>query len=367
MKTLNNEVLLIQNSIRTVLSFRLPLIKFLISKGYNVRILAPNDCQSSTDDLEKIGCAVITLKPYGNFLQFTKFIFQFNFHAYREIRRCTYTYCFFLSTFFMLYVPVNIFSRRVTVSVEGLGSLFLLDSFKSSLLKTIFKLSNVQKFFCNNDEKATLGSKNDFVTNGIGINLNEFYLPVEKDFSNIEILYVGRLVQDKGINDVIKAFELIDSRGLNIKLNIVGDLYPNNPSSLSENDLSIYKKKFGGKINFVGYTKDVKYWYHKSHILLLPSKREGFPVCVMEASACGLPSIVYDVPGCVDAVSKGENGLICKSGNIESLSENLLLLADQSVLKGMFEKCNAYAIENFDSTKKIQDFISHSRLVAATE
>ena len=141
-------------------------------------------------------------------------------------------------------------------------------------------------------------------------------------------VFVGRIVSDKGINELIKAFSELQAAGNNeltgIKLLLVGglesDLDPLNPETLVE----INQNR---DIISVGFQQDVRPFFAISDALVFPSYREGFPNVVMQAGAMGLPSIVSDINGCNEIIVEGENGLIIPSKNVEKLKEKMLTLA----------------------------------------
>ena len=147
-------------------------------------------------------------------------------------------------------------------------------------------------------------------------------------------VFVGRIVSDKGINELIKAFSELQTAENNeltgIKLLLVGglesDLDPLNPETLAE----INQNK---DIISAGFQQDVRPFFAISDALAFPSYREGFPNVVMQAGAMGLPSIVSDINGCNEIIVEGENGLIIPSKNVEKLKEKMLTLARDKNLK----------------------------------
>lgn len=120
-------------------------------------------------------------------------------------------------------------------------------------------------------------------------------------------IFVGRLVKDKGINEMISAFELLQKENSSVKLLLVGDY---------ENDLDPLNSKTVESINTnesilaVGFKNDVRPYLAIANVLVFPSYREGFPNVVMQAGAMGLPSIVSDINGCNEIIIEQENGLI---------------------------------------------------------
>ena len=133
----------------------------------------------------------------------------------------------------------------------------------------------------------------------------------KKDFV---FIFVGRLVGDKGINELIDAFARF--KDSNVKLLLVGGLESNLDPLKSETIHEIDKNK---NIISVGFQKDVRPYFAISHCLVFPSYREGFPNVVLQAGAMGLPSIVSNINGCNEIIQEGINGSIIPSKDRESL------------------------------------------------
>ena len=160
-------------------------------------------------------------------------------------------------------------------------------------------------------------------------------------------VFVGRIVSDKGINELIKAFSELqaveNNELMGIKLLLVGglenDLDPLNPETLAE----INQNK---DIISVGFQQDVRPFFAISDALAFPSYREGFPNVVMQAGAMGLPSIVSDINGCNEIIVEGENGLIIPPKNVEKLKEKMLTLAKDKNLYTKLKGNSRRMIEN---------------------
>ena len=120
-------------------------------------------------------------------------------------------------------------------------------------------------------------------------------------------IFVGRLVGDKGINELVSCFDRLSKDSKNVKLLLVGGL---------ETDLDPLQKvtldtmRTNKQILSVGFQKDVRPYLVLSDCLVFPSYREGFPNVVMQAGAMSLPSIVSDINGCNEIIIEGENGVI---------------------------------------------------------
>lgn len=139
--------------------------------------------------------------------------------------------------------------------------------------------------------------------------------------SDFVFVFVGRLVGDKGINELVTAFSklLVSSSGVeNPKLLLVGPFETELDPLLPET-LKIIETN--ANIISVGFQKDVRPYFAISDCLTFPSYREGFPNVVMQAGAMGLPSIVSDINGCNEIVVEGENGTIIPVKNVEAIQK----------------------------------------------
>lgn len=132
--------------------------------------------------------------------------------------------------------------------------------------------------------------------------------------NNFVFVFVGRLVGDKGINELIKAFSHLDIQ--NTKLLLVGPLETDLDPLKSETLKEIQTNK---NVISVGFQKDVRPYFAISNVLVFPSYREGFPNVVIQAGAMELPSIVSDINGCNEIIIESENGTIIPVKNAEAI------------------------------------------------
>ena len=213
------------------------------------------------------------------------------------------------------------------------------------ILQNNFTQSNKLKIIANGSSNGidTTFFSPDQVTELERVTLRE-KLNIQPD--DFVFVFVGRIVSDKGINELIKAFselQTVENKPAGIKLLLVGglenDLDPLNPETLAE----INQNK---DIISVGFQQDVRSFFAIADALVFPSYREGFPNVVMQAGAMGLPSIVSDINGCNEIIIEGENGLIIPSKNVEKLKEKMLTLAKDKNLYTKLKGNSRRMIEN---------------------
>ena len=136
-------------------------------------------------------------------------------------------------------------------------------------------------------------------------------------------VFVGRLVGDKGINELIEAFSQLTIP--NSKLLLVGHLESDLDPLLSE---TVKEIETNPNIISVGFQKDVRPYFTISDCLVFPSYREGFPNVVMQAGAMGLPSIVSNINGCNEIIIEGENGTIIPVKDSEAIKSAMLKMIE---------------------------------------
>lgn len=128
--------------------------------------------------------------------------------------------------------------------------------------------------------------------------------------------FVGRMVKDKGVNELVQAFTRLYDENPDIRLLLVGPFEKKLDPVLPETmELILHHQA----IIFVGGQQDVRPYFAASDALVFPSYREGFPNVVMQAGAMDLPSVVTDINGCNEIIINGKNGVIIPPKDVEAL------------------------------------------------
>ncbi|KAB1155842.1 glycosyltransferase family 4 protein [Flavobacterium luteum] len=142
-------------------------------------------------------------------------------------------------------------------------------------------------------------------------------------------VFVGRLVRDKGINEMVLAFELLQKENAKIKLLLVGD-YENDLDPLSSTTVNSINTN--NSILAVGFKNDVRPYFAIANTLVFPSYREGFPNVVMQAGAMNLPCIVSNINGCNEIIIEKENGFIIPVKNDLAIFEAMKKILSNTLL-----------------------------------
>lgn len=158
--------------------------------------------------------------------------------------------------------------------------------------------------------------------------------------------FVGRIVRDKGINELVSAFVRLHEKYPQVRLLLVGPFEKKLDPVLPETEKAIQNHP---AIRFMGFQPDVRPFLVASGTLVLPSYREGFPNVVLQAGAMGLPSIVTDINGCNEIIIPNENGVIIPSKDEEALyraMENFLLHPEE--IQRMAKKARSMIASRYD-------------------
>lgn len=227
----------------------------------------------------------------------------------------------------------------------------------------------VKEGFCSPEKLKVLGKGS---SNGIDTShFNRDQIAMEKQEQlqltlgiqpeDFVFIFVGRLVSDKGINELVQAFKNIQRNDAttpnptprlprpaphNLKLLLVGPLESDLDALLPETLKEIEKN---GSIITAGYQDDVRPYFALAHALVFPSYREGFPNVVLQAGAMELPSIVSNINGCNEIIKEGENGLIIPVKNTSELQNAMRkLLTDQPLYDHLKKNARARIVQNYE-------------------
>ena len=183
---------------------------------------------------------------------------------------------------------------------------------------------------------------------GIDANYWEPTLPSATDEESpdaLRFVFVGRLVPDKGINELIQAFLQLLTRYPSCTLTLVGWFEQETP--LPEQTLQAIKNT--PSIHFIDRQDDVRPFYQQADCLVFPSYREGFPNVVLEAGAMGLPSIVTDINGSREIILNGQNGLIIPPHDAQLLLQAMRYMVEHpDERKQMMEAARRLIVNRFE-------------------
>ena len=199
---------------------------------------------------------------------------------------------------------------------------------KEIILKNNFTVKNKLKIIGN-------GSSNGIDTNYFNPDLiskeqNQILrsnLKIQK--TDFVFIFIGRIVGDKGINELVEAFNLFSKETSKTKLLLVGN-FEDELDPISKSSKNIISNN--DKIILAGYQNDVRPYFSISDVLIFPSYREGLPNVVLQAGAMGLPSIVSNINGCNEIIENNTNGLVIKVKCIDAIYDAMIKITSDKIL-----------------------------------
>ncbi len=252
-----------------------------------------------------------------------------------------------------LLAMIASFFARVPIRVHNIVGMPLMEAKgnKKRLLKLIEKLTyafstnlfcnsfGLQKYVNRNLTKKEVkviangsinGVNTEFFKDSFSISQKESFrekLNIKKD--DFVFIFIGRVVKDKGINELVEAFSILKKSHKSLKLLIVGD-FEEHLNAISQKSMDLMMSD--SDIIRIDFQKDIRPYLSISHIFILPSYREGLPNSLIEAGSFGLPLVATNINGCNEIIIDRENGILVEKKNLYSLVNVLLELIEDKNL-----------------------------------
>lgn len=348
---MRQRVVLVSNTGWNILNFRMNLARALIERGYDVHAVGTPDGSD-----RGIRAAGVTWHDWGLTRRSINPLSELDAmrsldRVYRKLRP-DLVHHFTVKP--VLYGTTVARMRKIPAVVNSVTGLphFLLSQSTSGVrgvargaaLKWYsWALSggDVCPMFQNQDDLAVISAANQQVrrqavsTRGSGVDLSRFRIVAEEPAApgELVITFVGRLIKEKGIFEFVEAARTVLSEVQRpVRFVVCGDVDSGNRSAVPAAILNEWKSVPG--LEFLGHVDDVKRVLLQSHLVVLPSYREGTPRALLEAAACGIPIIATDVPGCREVVVDQENGLLVPPSDSAALASAMIeLIGDWSRMR----------------------------------
>lgn len=332
-------VLILVNHDVVIYNFRLELVERLMADGYKVHISSPTG--EHTQDLINLGVHFheITIDRHG-----MNPISELNLlNAYKRlIKKINPVVVLTYTVKCNVYGGIAARSAHVPfiANITGLGTTVNSGGIKKEIVLVLYKigLKRAQKVFFQNEENKNFFIKNNlisvpyFVLPGSGVNLKthcfESY-PEESD--QLVFTTIGRIMKDKGIDELIEAAKVIKQKYSNVIFRLIGffdDDYEEKIRKAVEDRVIIY----------IGQQRNIHPWIKESHAIIHPSYHEGMSNVLLEAASTGRPVLASDIAGCREAFDEGVSGLRFKPKNSKSIVQTvehfINLPYEQKILMG---------------------------------
>ena len=313
------KILMVGNNSGGMYKFRIDLIRAMLEK-YTVTVLSPRDVfvQETIDQ----GCGFIETPLDRRGINPIKDLRLF--FLYRKILRSekpdlviTYTikpdvYC---------GLACRMKKLRYAANITGLGTAFEKAGFIRSLVTFLYKIALKRAdtvFFENADNRDTfvaqkiVEEKKIKVLNGAGVDTEQFRYAEYPDGDTTKFIYIGRIMEEKGIRELTAAVQRLVNEGFRTELHIVGTF-----DGMREEEILPFCEE--GWLYYHGLQEDVRPFLERSHCLVLPSWHEGMANTNLEAASMGRPVITSNIHGCLEAVEDGVSGFLCEKQNAGKL------------------------------------------------
>ena len=334
MPTAARRVVLAANSSWNIVNFRTGLIRRLKAEGYVPIVLAPYDPAGDARirdlevewivvDIERSG-----LNPFSDFALLLKYR-----RILKRLRPCAYLGFTIKPN---IYGSIAARGLRIPViaNISGLGTAFIRRGPLLALVSGLYRFALRRAalvFFQNPDDRALFIERRLVQPDkarllpGSGVDLQRF-APGPLPEGPVTFLFIGRILGDKGVRELVKAAQSLLQQGLEVRVQLLGPTDEGNRTSIMRAELERWMSD--GVIEYLGETDDVRPFIEKATAVVLPSYREGLPRSLLEAGAMGRPLIATDVPGCREVVEDGVNGMLCAVRDSASLAQSMKRFAE---------------------------------------
>lgn len=328
MSNTKRQIAIISNTSWSIFNFRYGLIKALLKNNISVLVIAPEDEHSFK--LRELGCdfEAIQLKNYS-VNPIWDLYYAYQLHSILKKRKVDFLISYTIKPNIYGSMICRYLSIPILPIVTGLGHLFTQFSWKTRIAKWLYRFSlkrAAKVWFLNREDRDSfvryniLKAQNTFILPSEGIN-TEFFR--KNQFAGrsagFTFLFAGRLMEEKGIYEYVKAARIVKEQRPDINFLILGFLGDGYPHAISRREIDQWEKE--GIIQYEGATSDIKKYLEKVDGVVLPSYyREGVPRILLEAASMEIPIITTDNVGCREVIRHGENGFVCKSKDQDSLA-----------------------------------------------
>ena len=361
------KVIINLNSAWAAYNFRVTLAKEIRSQNIEVVFLIPDDGNYFNKISKEFKCVEIkidpqSINPFKDFVYLLKLYLNF-LHEKPDL---------ILSFSIKANIFGNLAARALKIpvinNINGLGTTFIRKNLLTAIVKKLYKISlaSSQMVFLQNSHDLLLFKELKFIKEnfyslvpGSGVNILKFAKKnVSRAHKEFTFLFLGRIIRDKGVEEIIGSIKLLRSLNFNFRFNFVGEVDSKNRTSISRNQVEEWEKS--NLITFYPMTDDVRKHINMCDCLVLPSYREGLPRVILEAFSMEKTVIASRVPGCIDIVSHNIDGFICEPYSVDDLANqmiNMLNLKPKDIEK-MGKKGREKILKFYDEKIVLKKYIS---------
>lgn len=364
----------------TMESFVIESMENLRDNGYDVTIVCSMSAEFKAQYREKFKCVDMPMERgidiLNAFHSIIKYYALFSHHKFDIVQYATPNASLYASiAAFLAHVPIRLYCQWGIryVGFRGWKRWFFkaLEKITCALSTQIRPASHKNMAFAHG-EGLYSKKKSSVIGDGgtIGVDLNTFDYRKKDEWKNeilkmypvlkgkVVIGFVGRIVQDKGVNELLSAFKGIAAIRDDIVLIMIGD---------KEDQYGSIEQKMldwahdSQEVIFTGFHKDVYKYLSTVDVFVLPSYREGFSMVIQQAQALAIPIITTDIPGPSEVIEPGVTGILVKKKDKRDLAKAILHLVEKPQLRLQFGASGLRRTKNYFSRERMLGLILDDR------
>lgn len=356
------KLLILSNSTSGLYDFRNELISLLIKNDYSVTAYNPEE--DKAEELEKLGCRTVTLSMDRRSINPLKdLVLAGRYFKVIKAEKPDLIMTYTIKPNIYGGLMARLCGIKYAANITGLGSAFEKDSLVRRIASALYKkaLKRVKVVFFENTgdreyfvNEGIIDRDRTVVLSGAGVNLDRFgYLEYPEDRGSFNFLFVGRIMREKGVDELFEAVKKLRSEGYDLKLSVLGYYEENYEDAINSGTKE-------GWLSYYGYQPDVRPFIAESHCFVLPSWHEGMANTNLECASSGRPVITSNIPGCMEAVTDGETGFLCEVKNTDSLTDAMrrMMKLSNAERAAMGRAGRSHMAECFDKNDVINKTLS---------
>jgi len=358
------KILVFTNSVSGLYGFRKELLAEL-TKNHDLTVYSPLEGTFAIEKLEQMGCRLVNVKmerrgmnPFRDAILLRRIFLAVKSEKPNLV--ITYT----IKPNIYGGIACRLLNTDYAANITGLGTAFEKQNIVNKIVVFLynFALKKAKVVFFENSEnqhlfidKKIIRREQARLLNGAGVNLEQYeVLQYPENDGKIKFLFMGRVMAEKGVNELFNAMRMLKRDGINCSLDMLGDFEEDYEQKIKEAEAE-------GWLRYHGYQTDVRPYISGCDCFVLPSYHEGMANTNLECASSGRPVITSDIPGCKEAVIDGVSGLLCAPKSAESLYGAMKRMADMNVEdRKAMGLCGRKHMEKvFSKQKVVKDTLGH--------
>lgn len=319
------KIIVVFNSIQFLLKFKLKFVNDLSFK-HDIYLLLPYNQQPINDLNKNITIYTTPLNSRGR-NPFKDALYVYNIIKLVKIIRPNLIMSFTIKPNIYSGIVSKIYRIHHIMTISGLGSAYHSNKIPKWLYFYFYSLAIGKRTIAMYEneyiDQVFKANRLRFietkVINGSGVDLDNFEIQIYPESKPIRFLYIGRLMNEKGIRELLLATMSLLNQNYDFELHLVGEVTSEISGFISKTKTEV----IGDKIKFIGYVNDVSSVIKDSHVIVHPSYHEGMANALLEGAACGRPLLASNIPGCREIVEHNVNGFLFEARNQLELENSM--------------------------------------------